>query len=339
MPSVHSTGGATARGGYNGAIDATGGRLEEYGRGAEEEDAYHYRHHSNRHNEGASGERYLSPPKRQSSGDLYNGHHDERYHSTYHQSARPVSHHHYDDPRRHSHQHVNHPDSVESRYDNGHGATQGAWSNQQPDRQFNYQPSHGIMYSKAAPPSNYHAADLQDYYHHPPLSQFHPNFSDMHSNDNSVPTLAESDTSDDYYDNSERYVKNEDSFWDRKLAPGEKVAKHPPPLREKVAGVKMVEVSPGVHLRLRGADETWRAIQVDFYMPCECVCCTSTIFAIQDADFVLCPVCRVVSPMDGKVFDGASDGGVGLGFQMEELAKWQEEIERERRAPHHRPYH
>ena len=43
--------------------------------------------------------------------------------------------------------------------------------------------------------------------------------------------------------------------------------------------------------------------------------------------------------MDGKVFDGASDGGVGLGFQMEELAKWQEEIERERRAPHHRPYH
>ena len=38
MPSVHSTGGATARGGYNGAIDATGGRLEEFGRGAEEED-------------------------------------------------------------------------------------------------------------------------------------------------------------------------------------------------------------------------------------------------------------------------------------------------------------
>jgi hypothetical protein len=68
----------------------------------------------------------------------------------------------------------------------------------------------------------------------------------------------------------------------------------------------------------------------------ECICCSKTIFAIQDADFVLCPECRVVSPMDGKVFDGIGDGGVGLGFRMEELAKWQENIELERRTAHHR---
>lgn len=248
MPSLHSTS-ATARGGYSGAVGAADGCLEEYGKGAEDEDAYRYRHQSNRHSEGFSGERYRSPPKLRPSGDLYNGHHDELYHGTYHQSARPVSHHHYGDPRRHPHQH---PNLGESRHDYGHDATHGSWSNQQPVERFSYQPSHGIAYDKA-PPSDYHAADLQDFYHQPPLSQHYPNYSDMHSNDNSVPTLAESDTSDDYYDNSERYIKNEDSFWNRKPAPGENVAKPPPPLREKVAGVKMVEVSPGVHLRLRGA--------------------------------------------------------------------------------------
>jgi len=36
--------------------------------------------------------------------------------------------------------------------------------------------------------------------------------------------------------------------------------------------------------------------------------------------------------MDGKEFDGIGDGGVGLGFKMEDLAKWQEDIERQRRA-------
>ena len=252
MASLHSTG-ATARGGYSGAIGATDGGLEEYGRGVEDEDAYRYRQHINRQIEGGAGERYRSSPKRQSSGDVYNGHHDERYQTSYHQSVRPVSHHHYDDPRQHYHQQVNHPDLIESRYDHGHGAPLGAWSNQQPVRRLSHQQQHGIAHSKA-PPSEYHAADLHGYYQHPPLSQFHPNFSDVHSNDNSLPTLAESDTSDDYYDNSGRYLESEDdSFWNRKPAPGEKVAKSPPPLREKVAGVKTVEVAPGVHLRLRGA--------------------------------------------------------------------------------------
>lgn len=32
--------------------------------------------------------------------------------------------------------------------------------------------------------------------------------------------------------------------------------------------VKTVEVSPGVFLRLRGAEETWKAIHTDAYIPC-----------------------------------------------------------------------
>ena len=92
-----------------------------------------------------------------------------------------------------------------------------------------------------------------------------------------------------------------------------------------------IEVSPGVFLRLRGAAETWRAIKRDFYMPCECSCCSLTIFCFQDANFVLCPDCLVVSPMGDAAIDG-TDGGVGLGFKMESLAKWQADIESELRA-------
>jgi hypothetical protein len=95
-------------------------------------------------------------------------------------------------------------------------------------------------------------------------------------------------------------------------------------------GTSTIEVSPGVFLKLRGAEETWRAIKLDFFMPCECSCCCLMIFCIQDAEFVLCPECRVVS-ISGNDRTG-KDGGVGLGFGLEELARWQEEIERERRV-------
>lgn len=86
----------------------------------------------------------------------------------------------------------------------------------------------------------------------------------------------------------------------------------------------MIEISPGVHVRLRGADETWKAIEQDYYMPAECMCCDTTIFCIQNADFVLCPDCRVVSRMEGSSSQGM--GGVGLGFKYEDLARWQADI-------------
>jgi len=70
--------------------------------------------------------------------------------------------------------------------------------------------------------------------------------------------LAESDTSDDYGDATDhQYNLNfqEEFYWNQKPTPAEAARKPPPPppLREKVAGVKTVEVAPGVHLRLRGA--------------------------------------------------------------------------------------
>jgi hypothetical protein len=91
---------------------------------------------------------------------------------------------------------------------------------------------------------------------------------------------------------------------------------------------KKIEVSPGEFLQLRGAKETWKAIKDDFYMPCACIYCDLTLLCIQDAEFVLCPSCHVVTPLEGVTFDGR-DGGVGMGFTIEELAQWQGEIRTE----------
>lgn len=97
---------------------------------------------------------------------------------------------------------------------------------------------------------------------------------------------------------------------------------------KEIRRVKTVEVSPGVFLRLRGAEETWKAIHTDAYIPCSCICCEGTIFSIDDAVFVLCPLCDAVSPIQGILSEVGYDGGVGLGFTLEELGRWQREIER-----------
>jgi hypothetical protein len=101
----------------------------------------------------------------------------------------------------------------------------------------------------------------------------------------------------------------------------------PPPPRPSQP---TIEISPGVHVRLRGAEETWKAVENDFYMPAECMCCESMIFCIQNADYVLCPDCRVVSRMEGTSSSGM--GGVGLGFKYEDLSKWQEDILRDQQS-------
>jgi len=95
----------------------------------------------------------------------------------------------------------------------------------------------------------------------------------------------------------------------------------------------MIEISPSEFLPLRGAAETWRAVQCDFYVPSCCMACELTIFCIQDADYVICPTCHSVSPVDGAISLDESvgrraglGGGVGLGFTYDDLAKWQEDI-------------
>jgi hypothetical protein len=94
-----------------------------------------------------------------------------------------------------------------------------------------------------------------------------------------------------------------------------------------------IEISPNVWMQLRGADETWEAVQVGGYAPAMCLSCNLDLLAIVDAEYVLCPSCRVVSPImdDGSGFrseESAVNHGVGLGFKVEDLKRWQDELAR-----------
>lgn len=91
----------------------------------------------------------------------------------------------------------------------------------------------------------------------------------------------------------------------------------PAPHIKRAPSCPTIEVAPGEFLRLRGAAETSQAIQNDFYIPAECVCCNQTILCIQDADYVLCPDCRVVVPL--RPVDERNNGGVGLGCKPEDI--------------------
>jgi hypothetical protein len=91
----------------------------------------------------------------------------------------------------------------------------------------------------------------------------------------------------------------------------------------------IIEVAPGVQVVLRGSQETWEAIKDDFYMPCQCIGCDTSLFVIQDAAYVLCPQCYSIVPLDGEFIDRAVSG-VGMGFVIEDLMQWQQEILRDR---------
>ena len=84
-----------------------------------------------------------------------------------------------------------------------------------------------------------------------------------------------------------------------------------------------IEIAPGVTANLRGATETWACIRNDFFLPTTCFACELEMCCILDASFVLCPHCKVISPLEGNE---APNGGVGLGFTFDDLQQWQSEI-------------
>ena len=83
-----------------------------------------------------------------------------------------------------------------------------------------------------------------------------------------------------------------------------------------------VEITPGVFAPLRGSDETWHAIEDGFSTRVDCILCTTSLLCIADADYVLCPECRVVSPTNTHELKLPPNhvGGVGLGLKASEQA-------------------
>lgn len=77
----------------------------------------------------------------------------------------------------------------------------------------------------------------------------------------------------------------------------------------------LLEVAPGLEVRLRGSAETRRAIRKWEIVRVNCLECTVQLHCINNAEYLLCPLCRCVSPLR-IVMELAPDAhGVGLGFQ------------------------
>ena len=87
-------------------------------------------------------------------------------------------------------------------------------------------------------------------------------------------------------------------------------------------------------MRLRGADETWTAIMNGAYCPTTCLSCSLELLCVVDAEYVLCPECRVVGPILDDALGVRAEllagndqpHGVGLGFKPEDLMRWQSEM-------------
>ena len=76
-----------------------------------------------------------------------------------------------------------------------------------------------------------------------------------------------------------------------------------------------IEVYPGFEQPLRLSVETLDAIRMGFTRNVGCQLCTLEVGCIQDARYVLCPVCYTVTPLDFDVAaDCGSNFGIGLGF-------------------------
>ena len=98
----------------------------------------------------------------------------------------------------------------------------------------------------------------------------------------------------------------------------------------------MVDIAPGVQTPLRGAKETVTAVARDYYSNVSCFGCSLEVCCIADVSYVICPVCKVVSPMDDPTFEGkeVQRHGLGLGFTYESLFKMQLEILEDRNRVH-----
>jgi hypothetical protein len=90
----------------------------------------------------------------------------------------------------------------------------------------------------------------------------------------------------------------------------EKELKEPPPALQME-----IEMSPGYYPVIRGAAETTRAIQQGQVSPTICSCCTSLLYCIMVAEYVICSTCLEVSPVDFKQNNSLGQvGGVALGL-------------------------
>lgn len=89
--------------------------------------------------------------------------------------------------------------------------------------------------------------------------------------------------------------------------------------KEKSHQALEVEVAPGEYMPLRGSVETLKAIESGKACIVTCFACEAGLWCVPDADLVLCPDCRILSPLSSKQSSQiwTRRGGVGLGARVE----------------------
>jgi len=70
-----------------------------------------------------------------------------------------------------------------------------------------------------------------------------------------------------------------------------------------------IEIAPGEFRQLRGAEETMWALQQGRYQVVDCMNCSSCLQCIDDCELVICPDCRMVSPIVHNDDDDDQDFG------------------------------
>ena len=83
---------------------------------------------------------------------------------------------------------------------------------------------------------------------------------------------------------------------------------------------EQIQVADGVFMRLRGSQETQEAWDKGQCIQTLCFVCDVKLACVPDCDCVICPLCRLVSPVDyvpqAAGFRGSHVGGVGLGIKL-----------------------
>ena len=77
-----------------------------------------------------------------------------------------------------------------------------------------------------------------------------------------------------------------------------------------------IEIQPGVYATLRGSEETFQALKHGFVSVGSCILCNTSLICIADAEYIYCPDCKVISPLEGEK---GGKGGVGLGYPLDAL--------------------
>lgn len=95
---------------------------------------------------------------------------------------------------------------------------------------------------------------------------------------------------------------------------------------------RKIPISAELSVPLRGAAETWNAIRTAATTAVTCKGCHANLHVLEDAEYVVCPDCWTVGPVEYKIggimleSDGSSGSfGLALGVKADEVLEWVEE--------------